>query len=119
MGRAKYHEDFNHAIAIRYYDREITYAPPHQDKVEADTSFVVLSYHNSAPRTFRILETRDPKGKVVWQMPLAHGSLLRVSGPANQKYYHDAPQDKNWSGVRYSLIFRTIRARVDDVQPRR
>ena len=46
---------------------------------------------------------------MVWSEALAHSSMLVIDGKTNQHYWHSVPQDRTWTGVRYSLIFRVIR----------
>ena len=46
---------------------------------------------------------------VVWSEALAHSSMLVIDGKSNTHYWHSVPQEKTWTGVRYSPIFRVIR----------
>jgi alkylated DNA repair dioxygenase AlkB len=117
--RSEFNEHVNHAILIKYESGMKNWAPPHKDKVTSDTSFFVLSF--GTPRRFEMLETilvssgtktkmKNAPGEVIWGEHLENGSLLVVSGPANERYYHAVPKDKTWTGSpRYSLIFRTIK----------
>ena len=106
--RSEFDEEVNHAIAIRYTHGTENHAPPHQDKIDPDTSFFVLSF--GTPRNFQLLSQVQPFQIVHWEKPLAHGSLLVISGALNQTHHHAVPKDKEWQGQdRWSLIFRTIR----------
>ena len=107
--RSEFGEEVNHAIAIRYSSGTENFAPAHQDKIPAGTSFFVLSF--GTPRNFQLLNGPPKKGgTVVWKKPLANGSLLVVSGELNRTHWHEVPKDKSWAGeARWSLIFRTIR----------
>lgn len=125
--REQFGEPVNHAIMVRYKNGVKQHAPPHKDNINPDTSFFVVSF--GTPSNFQILETvqvdskkrlKDGEikrtggvpGEVVWERALASGSLLKVSGAANERYYHAVPpQDSSWSGggpPRYSLTFCTI-----------
>jgi len=134
--REVFNQEVNHAIIIKYDHGTKTHAPPYMDKVPKGTSFFVFSF--GKPRRFDVLATkvaecvveqkkRDLDGEpvarlnndgsvktklvpsnVVWSHELAHNSLLVIDGQTNDNYYHAIPQDKGWSGERWSLIFRVI-----------
>jgi hypothetical protein len=114
--RTEYSEEVNHAIVIEYAHGQKHYAPPHKDKLPPGTGFYVFTFGD--PREFQFLG--DPTGPVknkkrthgeadvVWSHALPSNSLLVVPSDANDLLYHAVPQDRAWTGVRYSLIFRTI-----------
>ena len=105
-------EPVNHAIIIRYHDGVKTHAPWHSDKCEElgrktgcmkrGTGFYVISV--GTPRVFQL----GDEGNVVWEATLPEMSLLFISAETNALYKHCVPPDPNWSGCRWSLIFRTI-----------
>ena len=106
-------EQVNHAIIIKYDHGTKTHAPWHSDKCEElgrktgcmkrGTSFFVISV--GTPRTFQM----GHEGNIVWEEKLPHRSLLKISAEDNVRYQHRVPQDPSWEGVRWSLIFRTIK----------
>ena len=105
-------EPVNHAIVIKYHDGLKTYAPWHSDKCEElgrrsgcmqrGTSFFVISVGD--PRTFQL----GDESAVIWENALPHRSMIAVDAETNINVKHCVPQDKNWVGCRWSLIFRTI-----------
>jgi len=112
---ARFGERPNHAIMIRYSHGTNHFAPLHKDKQEgvdgpgakdmtAGTSFYAFSF--GTPRAFHLV---DSEGVVVFNEALPQGSLLAVDAETNKHYKHAIPKDKQWEGVRYSIIFRTIR----------
>jgi alkylated DNA repair dioxygenase AlkB len=114
-------ERVNHAIIIRYDDGKKTHAPPHKDKIPDYTSFFVFSFGN--PRMFQFLSTKmeysqktgkvkETVGDIIWEKKLKSNSLLWVTNQQNKDYFHAVPKDKNWNGIRYSLIFRTIHEEI-------
>ena len=105
-------EAVNHAIIIKYSDGEKHHAPWHSDKSEElgrktgcmarGSSFFVISVGD--PRTFQL----GDENKVVWESSLPHCSMIKIDAATNVKFKHCVPQDPNWSGTRWRLIFRTI-----------
>ena len=105
-------EETNHAIIIKYHDGMKTYAPWHSDKCEElgrksgcmkrGSSFFVLSVGD--PRTFEL----GDESAVIWSKALPHGSMIKVDAETNMNVKHCVPQDRDWVGCRWSLIFRTI-----------
>ena len=105
-------EPVNHAIVIKYAHGTETHAPWHSDKSEhlgrktgcmkRGTGFYVISVGD--PRLFQMGE----KNNVCWESKLPHRSMLFISAENNVRYKHCVPQDRTWSGERWSLIFRTI-----------
>ena len=105
-------EEVNHAIIIRYDHGMKTHAPWHSDKSEEKgrktscmkrgTSFFVIS--TGDPRVFQL----GDETKVAWEAALPDCSMIQVTAKMNQKYKHCVPQDPDWQGCRWSLIFRTI-----------
>jgi hypothetical protein len=105
-------EPVNHAIVIRYSSGMKTYAPWHSDKCEElgrrtgcmkrGSSFFVISVGD--PRTFEL----GDESAVIWQKALPHCSMIQIDAVTNVNVKHQVPQDKNWVGCRWSLIFRTI-----------
>jgi alkylated DNA repair dioxygenase AlkB len=105
-------EPVNHAIVIRYSHGTETHAPWHSDKCEElgrktgcmqrGTGFYNISVGD--PRTFQM----GDEGNVIWESKLPHCSMLYISAENNARYKHCVPKDKDWSGERWSLIFRTI-----------
>jgi hypothetical protein len=105
-------EPVNHAIVIKYDSGQKTWAPWHSDKCEElgrksgcmkrGSSFFVISVGD--PRTFEL----GDESAVIWQNALPHRSLIAIDAETNVNVKHQVPQDKNWVGCRWSLIFRTI-----------
>jgi alkylated DNA repair dioxygenase AlkB len=105
-------EEVNHAIIIKYHDGMKTYAPWHSDKCEElgrksgcmkrGSSFFVISVGD--PRTFEL----GDESAVIWSKALPHGSIIKIDAETNMNVKHCVPQDQNWVGCRWSLIFRTI-----------
>jgi hypothetical protein len=109
---SKLPEQVNHAIVIRYHDGLKTYAPWHSDKsietgrktgcMQQGTGFYVVSVGD--PRIFEL----GDEDNVLWSKALPHRSMIYVSSELNAATKHQVPQDPNWTGCRWSLIFRTI-----------
>ena len=105
-------EPVNQAIVIRYSDGMKTYAPWHSDKCEElgrksgcmkrSSSFFVVSVGD--PRTFEL----GDESAVLWSKALPHCSMITIDAQTNARVKHQVPQDQNWVGCRWSLIFRTI-----------
>ena len=105
-------EPVNHAICIRYHDGLKTHAPWHSDKCEElgrktgcmkrGSSFYVIS--TGDPRVFQL----GDEDNVVWSNALPDRSMICVDASTNARFKHCVPQDAEWKGVRWSLIFRTI-----------
>ena len=85
------------------------------DDMAHDASFFVFSF--GSPREFTIQKSNGVPGKrknplnlqdIIWQKPLASGSLLKVSARDNREYYHALHAAKG-AGERWSLIFRVIK----------
>ena len=105
-------EPVNHAIVIKYHSGMQTYAPWHSDKCEElgrrtgcmkrGSSFFVISVGD--PRTFEL----GDESAVLWQNALPHRSMIVIDAQTNMNVKHQVPQDPNWAGCRWSLIFRTI-----------
>ena len=105
-------EPVNHAIVIRYHDGMKTYAPWHADKaietgrktgcMQKGTGFYVISVGD--PREFQL----GDETAVLWSNALPHRSMIHISSEMNVATKHQVPQDPNWKGCRWSLIFRSI-----------
>ena len=105
-------EPVNHCIIIKYHDGMKTYAPWHSDKAQETgrktgcmkrgSSFFVISVGDS--RTFEL----GDESAVLWSNALPHCSMISIDAQTNAKVKHQVPQDRNWVGCRWSLIFRTI-----------
>ena len=68
------------------------------------TGFYVISVGD--PRVFQMGSEQE----IVWESKLPHCSLLAISAADNVRRKHCVPKDDTWSGERWSLIFRTIKA---------
>jgi len=123
---AEFGERVNHCIIINYAHGTEQHAPPHKDKAEGvevkkgvprdmerDASFFVLSV--GYPRKFTLQRTKEQTRSkladtdVVFERALPSGSLLKVSAKDNRELYH-AVHKQAGAGVRYSIIFRTIKS---------
>ena len=81
----------------------------------AEGSFFVVSVGTEREFTLQRSRAVPPLASdIVWQKPLASGSLLKVSAMDNRAYYH-AVHKAAGKGGRYSVIFRTVdtHARLD------
>jgi alkylated DNA repair dioxygenase AlkB len=123
-------ESVNHCIMIKYSDGVDNHAPPHKDKQEgvpgtgakdmtAGSSFFVFSF--GAPRKFELVDgtyvdSKFEQSVCLFSHALESGSLLKVGPETNKRYYHAVPKDKDHQGVRYSLIFRTIKPMTPKMQ---
>ena len=68
------------------------------------TGFYVISVGD--PRVFQMRSEQE----IVWESKLPHCSLLAISAADNIRHKHCVPKDDTWSGERWSLILRTIKA---------
>lgn len=121
----------NHAIIVQYLDGVEQFQPHHRDKQEGQTGNPTglgeIVYNSSihvvsvgVPRRFELKRFLGNDGRnsennlkgrhpIVWDCHLPHGSLLTMTAHGNNHYTHAVPQDRLWKGPRYSLVFRTIK----------
>jgi hypothetical protein len=120
--------EINHAIIICYQHGTQQHIPWHHDKQEglggAGSKDIVAgsSIYNvvvcDRPRIFQLaypedIEKRDDgHGDArVYQFnePLPHGSMIALTANGNRLLKHRVPKEKGWVGMRFSIVFRTMR----------
>jgi alkylated DNA repair dioxygenase AlkB len=128
----------NHVIVIQYLNGMDQFQPHHRDKQDGQTgnpTGLGEILHNSSiqvvsvgvPRRFELKRFRGNDGRnnennlkarhpVVWDCFLPHGSLLTMTAHGNNHYTHAVPRDSQWQGPRYSLVFRTIKTKEQQIR---
>lgn len=116
----------NHAIVTRYTDGRVHHIPWHHDKQEgtggagakdivAGTKIYNIVVCDS-PRRFQLAypdristEKHGNASEYVFDDDLVDGSLLTLTAEGNRLLKHRVPKQKGWTGVRYSIVFRTLK----------
>jgi alkylated DNA repair dioxygenase AlkB len=98
-----YQTDFN-GILINKYENGSDYISAHSDdeKDLSDIGVVSLSYGET--RKFRIRDKITKK--IVKDIPLIEGEIVRMGGKFQQEFTHEIPVEKKINGIRYSFTFR-------------
>lgn len=121
----------NHAIIICYRHGTQQHIPWHHDKQEgvrgAGARDIVAgsSIYNVVvcdnPRVFQLAYPEDIEahadghGKAsVYQFnaPLTHGSMVALTAEGNRRLKHRVPKEKGWKGLRFSIVFRSMKKHV-------
>jgi len=116
-------ESINHIIVTKYTTGN-NHIPWHQDKQEgvsgagakdivAGTKIYNLIICDN-PRRFQLAEPSKigKKGECsefVFDELLDNGSLLTLTAEGNKQLLHRVPKEKHWNGIRYSIVFRTVK----------
>lgn len=124
--------DINHVILIGYKDGRENHIPWHSDKqegVECGGAHDIVGGTNiynvvvcDSPRRFHLAFKEDiPESKTghaeaeqyVFDEPLEHGSMIKLTADGNRFMKHRVPKEKGWKGHRYSMVFRKIKSKSE------
>ena len=115
-------QSFNHVIVTKY-NRDGDCIGWHNDKNKdfvQGTGFAVVTFGHERPFQFRANPSTPHRNPPVsWETKLARGSLLVVSGEANQVNQHRVPKADNGSPWRISAVFRNIKTEMTQDQYRK
>jgi alkylated DNA repair dioxygenase AlkB len=64
-----------------------------------------MSISHGVVRTFRIRDKLTKK--IVMDIPTTSNSIIHMGGAFQKEFTHGIPVEKNVTGVRYSITFRT------------
>lgn len=103
---------FNSVLANLYRDGNDSMGWHSDDEPELGRQPVIASLSLGEPRTFR-LRRKLPRGTRATpahtaQVPLLHGSLLRMAGDTQQLYRHEVPKSRRVAAARINLTFRWV-----------
>ena len=124
--------EINHCILIGYKHGTENHIPWHSDKQEGTTGsgakdiLAGTNIYNvtvcNRTRVFQlaypenIMESKTGHGEASryeFNEALEHGSMIMLTAEGNQKLKHRVPKESNWSGHRYSIVFRKIKSKKD------
>jgi len=103
---------FNSVLANLYRDGNDSMGWHSDDEPELGPLPVIASLSVGALRAFR-LRRKLPRGTRAVpadtvQVPLSHGSLLRMAGQTQQLYRHEVPKARRITAARINLTFRWV-----------
>jgi alkylated DNA repair dioxygenase AlkB len=103
---------FNSVLANLYRDGDDAMGWHSDDEPELGAQPVIASLSLGAERRFRF-RRRRARGEPVRpgdtsELPLPHGSLLRMAGATQRLYRHDLPRVRGLDAPRINLTFRRI-----------
>lgn len=98
---------FNSVLANLYRDGRDAMGWHSDDEPELGPAPVIGSLSLGAPRRF-VLRAKAPRGAVALELPLPHGSLLRMGGATQRLYQHALPRMARVQAPRINLTFRHI-----------
>ena len=109
----------NHVIVISYTHGEAHHIPWHSDKQEgvpgsgAKDIVAGTSIHNfvvcDSPRLFQLAPAGDLT-QYFFNRPLLHGEMVTLTAKGNRLLKHRVPKEPGWSGNRFSIVLRCVRA---------
>lgn len=98
-----YQTDFN-GILINKYENGSDYISAHSDDEKDLSDIGVVSISYGETRKFRIRDKITKK--IVKDIPLIEGEIVRMGGKFQQEFTHEIPVEKKINGIRYSFTFR-------------
>ena len=111
--------DVKHVIVISYTHGEAHHIPWHSDKQEgvpgsgAKDIVAGTSIHNfvvcDGPRSFQLAPAGDLT-QYFFNRPLLHGEMVTLTAKGNRLLKHRVPKEPGWSGNRFSIVLRCVRA---------
>jgi len=101
---------FNSVLANLYRDGNDAMGWHSDAEAELGQQPVIASLSLGAERTFRLRRkmSRGTSISPVLNLPLPHGSLLRMAGDTQAHYRHALPRTRGESAARINLTFRLI-----------
>jgi alkylated DNA repair dioxygenase AlkB len=103
---------FNSVLANLYRDGHDAMGWHSDDEPELGAQPVIASLSLGAERRFRFRRRRGRDEPAhpgdTFELPLPHGSLLRMAGTTQQRYRHDLPRMRGLDAPRINLTFRCI-----------
>lgn len=103
---------FNSVLANLYRDGSDAMGWHSDDEPELGAQPVIASLSLGAERRFRF-RRRRARGEPAqpgdtFELPLPHGSLLRMAGDTQQSYKHELPRMRHLAEARINLTFRRV-----------
>ncbi|MGN2242021.1 alpha-ketoglutarate-dependent dioxygenase AlkB family protein [Frateuria sp. GZRR33] len=98
---------FNSVLANLYRDGRDAMGWHSDDEPELGAAPVIASLSLGAARRF-LLRRKSTRGPVALELPLPHGSLLRMAGATQRLYQHALPRMARVQSPRINLTFRRI-----------
>ena len=99
---------FNCVLLNWYRDGQDSLSWHADDEKELGPDPVIASANFGATRDFQLRRNSNHLEKLT--VPLAHGTLLVMSGELQRHWQHAVPKRKNVDGSRFNLTFRAIHA---------
>ena len=115
----------NHIIVTKYTNGCVNHIPWHHDKqegvpgagakdIKAGTKIYNVIVCDS-PRRFQLADpdkidnkTQDAS-EYAFDRDMPDGSLMTLTSEGNMQLKHRVPKDKAWTGLRYSIVLRTLK----------